>query len=96
MMKIEKGLPSWFDWIALNLTNGQIIGIDYTQYPALPLETRVKFFEEKKMIVKSISNLVDLVWDNRPDRTSNPVFHLEQKYTGITSVEKFTTVSQSL
>jgi Xaa-Pro aminopeptidase len=48
------------------------------------------------MAVKSTPNLVDLVWENRPDRPCNPVFHLEPEYSGVTAGEKFATVSQSL
>jgi hypothetical protein len=62
----------------------------------MPFEIRVKFFEDKKMAVKSIPNLVDLVWDGRPERPCNPVFHLEPMYTGVTSEAKFETVVQSL
>jgi Xaa-Pro aminopeptidase len=91
MMKMDGKQPTWFDWTAQNLSKGAKIGIDFTQYPAGPLETRTKFFEEKEMTVVEVKNLVDLVWekDGRPPRPQNPVFHLEAKYNGKPTAQKF-------
>ena len=49
MMKWTK--PMWFDWTAENLKEGGKIGLDFSQYPAASVEARIKFFEEKKMVL---------------------------------------------
>jgi len=56
------------------LSEGDKIGLDFSQYPAAPLDARVSYFEAKKIEVVSTENLVDLVWDKeRPARPKNPV-----------------------
>ena len=71
---MEQAVPSWFAFIKTSLSEGQVVGIHYAQYPASGLETRKKFFEEAGLSVKCVPNLVDAVWgDERPARPANPV-----------------------
>ena len=34
MMKMEAGIPPYFDWIKENIPKGTVIGVDDTQIPA--------------------------------------------------------------
>lgn len=69
MMKMEAGIPSWFEWASQNVTQGKRIGFDHTQYPATACELRTKFFLDKNIEVVGTPNLVDLVWGSeRPQR----------------------------
>ena len=75
---MEQAVPSWFEFIKTSLSEGQLVGIHYAQYPASGLETRKKFFEDAGLIVKCVPNLVDAVWgDERPARPANPVHALD-------------------
>ena len=52
--------------------------MDYTQYPAERVEAQVKNLKEKEIVLKSVPNLVDIVWgDERPARPCQPVTVLE-------------------
>ena len=73
MMKMERGMTTWFEHIKNTLSAEQVVGIDYTQYPAEPLKNRIEFFEKAGITVKSVPNLVDAVWSDRPARPSNEV-----------------------
>ncbi|KAG6873904.1 hypothetical protein C0995_009683 [Termitomyces sp. Mi166 len=46
-------------------------------------ETIIKALEPKNSTLVPINkNLVDLVWNDRPDRPHNPIIHLDEKYAG--------------
>lgn len=89
MMKMERGTQNWFDWTSSQLAEGDCIGVDFSQYPAANLQSRIKYFEGKKMEVKETENLVDLVWDDeRPPRPENPVKVLDIEFSGRESLDK--------
>jgi len=90
MMKMyERGVQSWFEYVKENLEANQIVGIDFSQYPASPLDNRVKYFKEADITVQSVPNLVDLVWaDERPARPTNPAKELAMEFCGKSSLDK--------
>jgi len=97
MMKMEADMPTWFGWIKDNLKVGDKIGLDFTQYPAYMLDVRFKDIKAKGITLVSTPNLVDIVWgDARPARPVNKIFHLEAKYTGLTTNEKLKKVIDKL
>jgi len=44
MMKMEAGVTTWFEHIKNSLEANQVIGIDYSQYPASALKARTDYF----------------------------------------------------
>ena len=97
MMKMEAGVISWFDWTASQLKEGQKVGLDHSQYPVMSCELRTKFFNDKNIDVVSTPNLVDEVWGaDRPQRPVKPVFHLETKYSGMETFQKYEKVFSAL
>ena len=78
-------------WIKNNLNN-KIIGYD-------PRLHRIKWLDDIKDLsilrLKEISeNPIDILWDKRPKIDLNKVLLLDQRYTGKSSVEKRSIVSQ--
>ena len=97
MMKMEAGQTMWFEHIKNTLQEGQVLGIDFTQYPASALQARVEYFKKSNIEVKSVPNLVDIVWgDERPARPANPAKTLDIKFAGKTSLEKQEQIAQKL
>ena len=97
MEKMETGVKSWFEWIIERFPGGGSVGFDFTQYPAANLEARSKQFDEKKIVIKSVENLVDLTWgSDRPERPINAVKHLDIKFTGQETLDKFSAVTKKL
>ena len=88
MMKMEKGVTTWFEHIKNTLSAEQVVGIDFTQYPASALENRINFFKKSDITVQSVPNLVDAVWDDRPARPCNAVNVLEIQFSGKSSLDK--------
>jgi Xaa-Pro aminopeptidase len=83
MEKMEAGVLQWPEWIIEKFPNGAKVGFDFTQYPAANLEQRAKSFEDAKIEIISVPNLVDATWGtHRPQRPQNEVKHLDIKFTG--------------
>ena len=71
MMKLEAGAITWADWIKSKLIANQVVGLDFTQYPAERQKTQGESLKLKGIILKSVPNLVDVVWgEERPARPS--------------------------
>lgn len=88
-MKWEKDVPSWFEWTKTQLSANQVVGLDFSQYPASAVKTRIEFFKEAEITVQSVPNLVDKVWsEERPVRPTNPCKVLDIKYHGKSSLDK--------
>lgn len=97
MEKMEAGVKQWPEWIISQFEDGAVVGFDYTQYPASNLESRAKIMEENNIQIKSMPNLVDTCWgDARPVRPQKEVMHLDIKFTGCSTLDKFDKVKNKL
>ena len=84
MMKMEAGIPPYFDWIKENIPHGTIIGVDDTQIPAQTFTQRRDLFEKSGIkLVGAGCNLVDELWDSeKPKMPNEKVWILNEEYTG--------------
>lgn len=68
------------------LKAGSKIAIDPTVFSFDQYKTVSKAFADMKPVPSSLvavtDNLIDQIWTNRPARPANPLFHLEDKYSG--------------
>lgn len=63
MMKMDVGIPPYFEYIGTTLTAGSKLGVDPSQMPKSSYETRSKYWKEKGIeVVNVYENLVDIVW----------------------------------
>ena len=61
------------------------------------LDVRFKDIKAKGITLVSTPNLVDEVWGvDRPPRPANKIFHLETKYTGLTTHEKLEKIFEKI
>ena len=98
MMKIEAGFPQFRQWIKENMPEGSTVGVDGSQITVSSFEATKKELENKKIdLVCTSTNLVDDVWAaDKPSIPQAKVWHLEDKYTGMTAQEKYKAVSAEL
>lgn len=97
MEKMEAGVTQWPEWIIQKFPHGANVGIDFTQYPAANLESRARSFEDAKINIKSVHNMVDLAWGSeKPAMPKNEVKHLDFKFTGQTTLDKFKRINERL
>lgn len=96
-MKMEASLISWFKWVEDNCKSGDSVGLDFTQYPAAMFSVRFDGLKKKGFEIKSTQNLVDQIWGaERPERPCEVLKHLEPKYAGMTTHEKYDKISEGL
>jgi len=97
MEKMEAGVTQWSEWIIQKFPDGATVGIDFTQYPAANFEAKARSFEDAKITVKSVENMVDLAWGaEKPAMPQNEVKHLDFKFTGQTTLDKYKKINARL
>ncbi|KAF9457926.1 putative Xaa-Pro aminopeptidase P [Collybia nuda] len=90
-------VPTWQDFLAKNLGPSTKIGIDATLISASDAETINKALSPKgSTLVPLEKNLVDAVWNDRPPRPHNPVFHLDEKYSGQSPSDKISRLREEM
>lgn len=89
MKQGEPQVPTWQEYLSKNLKpnskigiDPSLIGIDDAQSIATDLE------KVKSTLVPIQDNLVDQIWQGRPQRPTEPVFLLDEKFTGRSAVSK--------
>ncbi|KAJ3526017.1 hypothetical protein NMY22_g10335 [Coprinellus aureogranulatus] len=91
-------VPTWQEFLHKNLDGSLKIGIDPTIISADDAKDIKKDLEPKKSeLVLLKSNPVDEVWgSDRPARPQNPVFHLDEKYSGQSFKDKIAKVREEI
>uniref|UniRef100_A0A8H7XM06 Xaa-Pro aminopeptidase P n=1 Tax=Psilocybe cubensis TaxID=181762 RepID=A0A8H7XM06_PSICU len=90
-------VPTWQEFLHKNLEGKTKIGIDATLISASDAESLNKQLAPKESSLVSLSNnLVDEIWTDRPARPANPVFHLDEKYSGQSHLEKVEKIREEL
>lgn len=96
----EEGHPTFTEQIKkLSLTEKVPFVLGYHAYTmSVSMQQALKkSFEGKPIELKPLQkNIVDDVWDERPEQPANPVFHLSKKYTGQTVEEKISTIRNQI
>ncbi|KAF5356602.1 hypothetical protein D9758_008285 [Tetrapyrgos nigripes] len=87
-------VPTWQEYLTGHLEASSRIGIDATLISAENSSNLSKNLEKTKSSIVSLStNLVDTVWGTqRPLRPKNPIFHLDEKYSGESHSSKLARV----
>ncbi|KAG5896836.1 hypothetical protein JTB14_032076 [Gonioctena quinquepunctata] len=97
---MKEGLPSTptqGDWLSKNLPKGSRIGVDpkvYTYHDFNPLQTKLESSGHK--LVPISTNLIELLWTDRPSRPANPVIPLPLNYSGKSIKEKMQDINEQM
>lgn len=79
-------------WIADLLPEHSVVGIDGAVCSLSEYRQMQKIFEPKSIDIRYDLDLVSLVWADRSDMPSAPVFEHDVKYTGKTAAQKISEV----
>lgn len=89
--------PTVVQWLQRNCHEGDRIGVDPTLYSHRSWNQLVSAFENVGCIVTAVSeNLVDLVWDARPELPNNPITGLVAGFAGKSIERKLTEVRSKM
>ncbi|KAG0018511.1 hypothetical protein BGZ82_000415 [Podila clonocystis] len=89
-------VPTWQEYLVQNLPAGSHIGIDplvFTATDARKLEKELAKIGSKLV---PVPNLVDQIWENRPQRPANKLMTLSTETTGKTHMEKIQQLRKDL
>ncbi|KAL9709797.1 hypothetical protein Ac2012v2_006851 [Leucoagaricus gongylophorus] len=90
-------VPTWQEFLYKRLPQGSKIGIDANLISVQDAESVTKELEPLgSSLVSVANNLVDEIWTDRPVRRLNTVFHLEEKYSGESPVDKIAKIREEM
>ena len=84
----QPGVPKIGEYLETALAEGETVGFDGRVVSVTEGEEYEKIASEKNGKVVYAYDLIDEVWEDRPILSEEPVFELEQKYTGETVESK--------
>lgn len=84
----EEGVPTVEEFLADNVKEDGCIGFDGRVMNTKSVEDIKKALEEKNINIKHQEDLVDLIWNDRPEISKEPAFLLPVKYSGKEAIDK--------
>ena len=90
------GTPSQENWLGEVLHKGEVVGVDGWIFTAEMYDSLKEQLEDYGLVLKSTADPFNTIWEDRPSLPENPVFILQEKYTGKTCIEKVETIRKSL
>lgn len=84
----EEGVPAVEEFVKDKLPQGGCIGFDGRTVNGAWGEKFVAIAEEKKGSLFVGEDLINLIWTDRPELSKDPLFILEEKYSGKSTAEK--------
>ncbi|KAI9592579.1 peptidase M24, structural domain-containing protein, partial [Syncephalis fuscata] len=83
------GVPNWQEYLLKMASSGARVGMDPTLITAPDARSLQDSLESVGAQFATITeNLIDVIWDDRPERPHHPAFVLPIKYTGQTMADK--------
>ncbi len=92
----EEGVPTIPEYLKSVLKEQDILGFDGRVIDANTGNTFAEIVEEKHGSLKVDEDLVDLIWEDRPELSKEPVWILEEKYSGQSTQDKLSAVRKEM
>lgn len=81
-------VPTYTEWIADNLKQGEYVGFTGKTTSLSVFRDMESKFVSKGIQINKSHDLIEEIWDNRPQIPSSNIFSHEVKFAGLTSKEK--------
>lgn len=92
----EEGVPTVKEYVEKNLEEGACLGFDGRVINGADGASYEAIAEKKKGTVYVAEDLVGIIWKERPSLPMNPVFLLEEKYSGESTKSKLARVREKM
>lgn len=90
------GVPDIKSYLLDNLNTGNVVGFDGRTVSGIFAINLGKELENKNISIRGDINLVDEIWNDRPELSKEPVWELKVEYTGIESDKKLCMVREKM
>lgn len=91
-----QGVPSYTEWIAGKLENGECVGFDGKTISVFDFREMEKKLSAKGIRIDKSHDLIGSIWENRPQIPSGMIFNHDLKYTGMSAKEKIEKVREEM
>ena len=92
----EPSVPSYTEWLNDTLNEGSIVGFDGNVFSIDMVKDMEKEFKAKKISLKIEKDLLNELWENRPEMPKGSVFLHEVKYAGKSRTQKLSEVREEM
>lgn len=88
----EPTVPSYTEWLLDTLEEGSCVGINGWVFNANTANEMEKSFNKKGIRINKDMNLLDGMWENRPELSSMSAFNHDVEFAGKSTLQKLTEV----
>lgn len=97
LMKIgTPNTPGYMEWLKDNLKTGDKIAFDGKLLSQATVNKLEKTIDDPSIKLVNNYDLIDEIWENRPSLPKGKIFIHEEKYTGLTVVDKLKNVRKKM
>lgn len=83
----------WFEFVSSPIS----IGFDPSLFSSSNVEIRTSYFKDKNIeFIPIEENLIDTIWENKPERPKLGIFELEKEFYGESIFEKMEKLKKEL
>lgn len=92
----EPNVPSYTKWLSDTLKEGNCVGFDGWVFNTNMVRDMEKNFTQKGIKINKTLNLIESIWKDRPEISSNSAFNHDVIYAGKTTLEKLAEVREEM
>ena len=92
----EEGVPTVDEFLAEKLPENGCLGFDGRVIGGTWGRRMEKLAEKKNGTIHCNEDLIDIIWEDRPALSKEPVFILEERYAGKSTAEKLAAVREAM
>lgn len=92
----QPGVPALIEYLAEHLPDGGVLGFDGRVINAQMAAEMEEALFEKKISFACTEDLIGEIWAGRPALSAEPIWILEEKYTGKSTAEKIADVRREM
>ncbi len=93
---INQFKPYHIEWLTENLSSGMVIGFDGEVQTQSFFERLTDIFSKKNITINSDHDLIDFIWQDRPEIPLEPIFEHDIVYAGATREEKISAAQDQM
>lgn len=93
---VDPGVPSYTEWLKAVLKEGSTVGFDGSVFSVDMVKTMEKAFKTKGITLKMDHDLINELWEDRPEIPKGSIFVHDIKYAGKSRVEKLNVLREEM
>ncbi|XMB85250.1 aminopeptidase P family protein [Mycoplasmatota bacterium WC44] len=88
--------PTYVNWLETTLTEGSSVGFDSKVFPQSIIKDLEKKFSRKGIKLNGEFDLIDIIWEDRPEIPMTPIFVHDVQFAGKSTKEKLELVRKEM